>query len=414
MIMAILKQKYISKIKYLIILLLILPILPLSANMYLDTVNIRKAFFLYEQNWNKFVNKIHKKIDGDNKVGFICKIENGCYELLFYIANDGWDDFYSCGRMSYMFNKDKELLKVKVYFQKNNNSYLYFDRDNPNKLDIYLFGKLYMQDIPYYYTFEALKILPINTILKPLSLHRYDNEVIIDKSDKSLKLKFIDTIITPSLGFDFVNDGARNKFGKFVFIENGEPQSGPERGFNCSGFVKDVADNYIRLFEKNFTYLEMNTLKERRLDERHNFSYKDFEYEYDPFFGFDWALNTMDQINTHCGYNIIKAEEINDDTFFNYQQYYGYKITELKELLFRDQKKDSTYFYIVTFNKLRTKPPILNRFYHLAIIVPYFHDHHFYLRVFESGEETNFGNLLKNHKDGKVIVIRVPIPIEKL
>ena len=95
---------------------------------YIDTVNLRKAFFLKEDNWDKFTKKINHKIDNNNRIGFICKIVNNNYEMHFYSEENVWNNIYSHGSISYKFNKNKELLKVKVYYQRNNDSYLLFDK----------------------------------------------------------------------------------------------------------------------------------------------------------------------------------------------------------------------------------------------------------------------------------------------
>ena len=70
--------------------------------------------------YEKDINKLIKKIDNGKKIGFICNIDNDNYEMLFYPADNGWKDIYSYGRISYQFNKNKELLKVKVFYHANN------------------------------------------------------------------------------------------------------------------------------------------------------------------------------------------------------------------------------------------------------------------------------------------------------
>ncbi len=379
-----------------------------------DTINVRKAFFLDEKDWDKYINK-NTKIDNVNKIGFLINIDNNNYEIRFYVASDDWKNIYSFGRFDYQFDLDKVLLKVKVYFQKENNSYIYFDKNNPGKFDIILFGKIYKRNLPYYFPFDSLKIISLYKIFSLLEDNKIQNEVLITKDDSVIKERLINKIILPSIGFKYIDDGARDEFGNFVYIENENEQKLNEQGFNCSGFIKDVADNYIRLINPDFRYLNIPDLKKERTDERENIAFQYNDLDYNPFFGIDWAKNISDKINQLCNYNVIKAQEYNKDKYAIYQKYRGYDIGNLKEILFRDQQNDSTNFYILIFNRLRTEKPVVPEYYHLAIIIPYFKDKHFYLRVFESSEETDFTRISILEKDiskeEKVVIIKVPIPV---
>src|SRR4030042_6688268 len=150
-------------IQFILLLFFNVILYSLEKNNY-DTVNVRKAFFLYEKDWDKFINK-NVKIDNINKIGFFINLDNGRYEIRFFLASDDWKNIYSYGRFDYQFDIDKELLKVKVYLQKDNNSYIYFDKNNQGKFDIYLFGKIYKRNLLYYFPFESLKTISLYKIL---------------------------------------------------------------------------------------------------------------------------------------------------------------------------------------------------------------------------------------------------------
>ena len=113
---------------------------------------------------------------------------------------------------------------------------------------------------------------------------------------QQLKKKFIDKIISPSLGYKYIDDGARDEFGKFVYIKNDNEQKTYEQGFNCCGFDKDVADNYIRLINPDFRYLKIPTLKTKRENEREKIAFQYYDLDYNPFFGLDWGKNLADKI----------------------------------------------------------------------------------------------------------------------
>jgi hypothetical protein len=379
-----------------------------------DTINIRRAFFNYEKNWDKFANKITNYEDRGNKIGLICKIDKENYEMLFFNAYKGWNYFNTYGRILYLFNKDKELLKVRVYFHESDNSYMLFLRNKPGKFDVYLFDRLFIKDIPYYFSFETLRIISLDVIINQLTKNQIADNLLINIDDKQLKQKFIDKVLIKSMTKKYVADGAKDEFGEFVYISSGLKQNQNEMGYNCSGFLKEIADNYIRLNKPDFGYLSIKDLKMPRSDIRRNSDFRYNNLTDDPFFGLDWSLNIIDKINYYCNYQSVKAEEYTKDEYFEYKQNQGYDVNNLKEIIFRDQLKDYSYFYILVFNKLKAVTPMIPYYYHISVIVPYFSSHRFYIRVFESNDETSFDSLIKKHEKDKVNIIKVPLPLVNL
>jgi hypothetical protein len=319
---------------------------------------------------------------------------------------------YTTSRITYLFNYSKELLEVKFYYQNKNNSFAYFNRYSPNKFDVYLFGKPVRLGLPYHFGIDSLKYLSVASIYALFDINKISDETLITKNDKEIKDSFINKIILPSTKLNYRDDGAINEFGEYVFILSEQQQTG-EKGVNCSGFVKDVIDNYIRLKIKSFKWLSIGDLKKKREEERSKIPYTFFEEKNDPFFGLEWATNLADKINEYYDYKYIKAEFLNNDNYAKYFESSGYYVSDLKEILFRDQKNDSKYFYILIFNKLKDTTPVMPVFYHMAIVVPYFENNHFYIRVFESTKETDYENISKYHND-KATIIKVPIPIVEI
>jgi len=361
---------------------------------WFDTVNIRKAFFEKETNWDKFLNEIKfYKLDQHRKVGFICKKDEDFYELMFYPVMDDPNQFHTFGRISYRFTSEKKLESVKLFYQKNNNSYLYFHVDNPQKFKVYLFGKLYHSGLTYYFPIESLKIMNIPAILAILKRYKLDKEIIITEDDSPIKSKLIDLIIKPGLEYQYHTDGALNQHGNFRMIDSLDPIIQQQEGLNCSGFVKEVAENLIRLKVPDFRRFSIEELKERRIEDRSKTSYNHLETELDPFFGADWVKNITDRINQFYQYKYNPARVYTRDKKSVLHPISGYPLENLKEILFRDQMNNSAYFYIVVFNRLRYKKPVIPEFYHMAILVPYFQDRHFHIAVFESTDKTAFDNL---------------------
>ncbi|HOL56672.1 MAG TPA: hypothetical protein PLD75_03830 [Spirochaetota bacterium] len=430
----------------------------LSLNLFaietslIDSVNIRKLFFYSENNWEKFVNTI--RTYDNNTIGFICirtiprEIESSTFEKIignikdkdaiflldFYESNKNYYNliefiksedikkidsifksinfndydyvmyFYTLGenerqnffgRVFYQFNYKKELIECRFYFQESSNAYLLFSKYKKNKFDVIFNGKKYRENLFYYFDFDSLRYLSRDAFLSLIRENKIDNEILVEKDDFYIKNKFIEKVISPSLNPNYNSDGARNEFGEYVLIKTEELQKDDKKGVNCSGFLKDIADNYIRLKHKDFKWMKISDLKRRRIENRVNEAYERYEEEYDPFFGLDWTKNIIDNINSYYNYNIIKCEELKNDKYAFYMENRGYYFDELKEILLRDQKKDSGYFYVIVFNRLRDTKPMIPTFYHIAILVPYFSNTRFDIRVFESGEETSFNKMIR-------------------
>ena len=336
------------------------------------------------------------------------------YELRFYTLQKDPKIRYSLGRFDYQFSKDKELLKVMFFYQNNENSFLYFDRNNPGKFDISLFGRVFRKNLSYYFTFDELKTISMDKIFSLIDDLKLTQELIIDYSDKNLKDNFINKIILPVTGQKYIDDGARNDVGEYVYIATGKKQNPSEQGVNCSGYAKEVVDSYLRYMNPDFNYLKISDLKEKNNDEKMNELFTFYDLKYDIFFGLNWTKNLVNKINILCNYGTNKAKELSNDDYFLFTEIRGFDVSDLKEIIFRDQLKDDTYFYILALNKIRKEKPIIEEFTHISLLVPYFNSNNFYTRFFESGAETSFENIMKNYGNGKVRIFKIPIPIAKL
>ena len=93
------------------------------------------------------------------------------------------------GRFQYKFNKYKEMLEVAIFFQNERSSFILFSNKKPGKYDVYLFGKLYRKNLPYYFSFDSLKIISLYKILSLLEDAKIDKEILITKNDLATKKK---------------------------------------------------------------------------------------------------------------------------------------------------------------------------------------------------------------------------------
>lgn len=347
-----------------------------------------KYFIMKELTDMKIIKQIDKIFEG-------IEFNKRDYIMFFYNINSGDKKISYFGSIYYRFDHTKELVESKVFYHNSGLSYLQFDITKENKFDVYLFGKLYRKNLNYYFPLDSLKYISFSSINSLLAENRISEEILITKEDSVIKNKFIDKVITPSLNPNYYEDGALNQFGEYVNISNGKIQTSKSPGINCSGFVKEITDNLIRLKNPKFKRLTIEECKEKRNEERKNNSYVAYEEDLDPFFGIDWTKNLADRINYHYDYKIIKAEAVNKDKYSQYFEENGYYFKDMQEIIFRDQQKDSSYFYFVVFNKLRNTKPTIPTFYHIAVVVPIFTANKFELKIYESGIETGYINILK-------------------
>ncbi len=387
----------------LISILFILSVFTIFSNsdqdQYYDTVNVRKDFF-FDKNLDFTLLKEFSEIVNDNgrDVGIIfSKWDNG-YDIAFYPATNGKNNYKTYGRIVYRFDTNKKLLLVKVFFLENNDSYLLFKNVQKKEFDVILLGKIFKSGINYYFDIEKLKYLPFYSIISILDEQKLNEEVLIKENDYDIKIKFINQIIIPSLS-PYSNDGAINDFNEYVSINSLEPLKETEKGLNCSGFIKEIYDRYLMKINNTDNRCQIDILKKRNFSDENYSRIQNARYEFteDPYFGKDWMENLNSVFNTNTPLISDKAIEIKDDLYSPYYKNRGFGIDDIAHILFRDQLKYPHFFYVIVFNKYASYSSLIPKFYHITTIVPYSRGKKFILRVFESGEETDFGKLVRNH-----------------
>jgi hypothetical protein len=293
--------------------------------------------------------------------------------------------------------------------QYTNESFLSFENNDENLMDIFLLGRPYKRNIPAYFPAERTKTATLSAIFTILEKIDLDDTLLLKRNDIAMKQRFIDAIVKPAINKEFIEDGARNEFGEFITIADNRLQE-ESSGFNCSGFVKEIADIYIRQFNPDFKWLSIEELKRRRDDNRDENSYRQYDLQYDPLFGLDWGRNIADNINELCRYESIQAELLQPDGMYASFQSSGFLVKDLEQILFKENQEDPAWIYMVIFNRIRSTKPVIPEFYHLSILVPQSANEEFTIRVFESNAETSFEQLSRIHAGEKAAIIKIPVP----
>lgn len=364
---------------------------------YYDTVNVRKDFFKNNHknitqltNFNEMIN------DNGRRVMVALSKTSTTIDVLFAPAYKE-KDLNVYGKVVYRFNASGELIAVKVYYLENHDSYVLFKKDINSTYEVYLFGKIIKSNLHYYFDIEKLFYLPLYSMFNLLESDKTASDVFMKKEDYKSKITFIDTIIKPSFA-SYHNDGALNEFDEFVSINSLEKiKTGA--GLNCSGFVKEIYDRYMMFVYPTHKRLPIEILKQRNMHEKDysRLQHRNVEFTEDPFFGRDWMENLNGEFNQKMENLSVRAKEITSDLYAPYYINRGFNVDDLIAILYRDQIINPEAIYFIAFNTYSRENTLVPKFYHIACIVPYYRGKQFVLRVFESGEETSFITLLKNH-----------------
>jgi len=337
---------------------------------------------------------------------------------------------------SWMLTRRKDTgagTQIKIFLRSDQQTFIQFHPFNSDKcfMDAVVYGGFIAHSIPVAVPFERLYTMPLNDILKlvenkfPL---RYFEPDISNYKDT---ITFITQVRSRLKGLRFVDDGAINENGKFVFIATLQPQPSNLQGFNCSGFTKWLIDGILR--PVTGARLSIPPLKAPFGKRGSSFTAK-WEEEKDIFFGLDWIRNLAAEANgtlRTSSHRSLEEFEIryenfahilaNENRAFVVRSYpgflfeAGYGIEGLHPLLYTLAIDEPFSFYLAAVNKeIGTSSPSgtprFRQYYHVAALVPYFDENGFFkIVVFESAEETSFTGFRNRHPRGYVNLVKIPI-----
>jgi hypothetical protein len=238
----------------------------------------------------------------------------------------------------------------------------------------------------------------------------------------------------------FVDDGAQNEYGEFVYIRDGSrqvtpppplekdhPYLGVTGGYNCSGFVKWIGDGLIYPLTGN--YMQVAPLKAPFGDRGNSFT-DPYEAMRDPWFGLDWTRNIASRLNAayysddfasvanwevrKAPFNRILARNSSGQTaqtaFPEYLKDAGFLTNGLKALLYTLAIDKPGQVYLASANNEVHAPttkenprglPWMRQHHHVALLVPYFNEYgNFQVAVFESAAETTYKAFVSRYQNG--------------
>jgi hypothetical protein len=166
-----------------------------------------------------------------------------------------------------------------------------------------------------------------------------------------------------------VADGAMDKNGHMVFINSLQPQ-GERPGFNCSGFVKWIADAMYAPITGE--YLDIAQLKTKSLQSRGSFISRRYEEERDPFFGLDWSRNIAAAFaRLESGKTPdIKSCDVRGLPYWKYMEDIGFPSSGIPAILYYLALHEPGNVYIASVNREFGTDPVLRQHTHVAFLLP--------------------------------------------
>ena len=332
--------------------------------------------------------------------------------------------------------------RIRIFLRSDYNTYVQFRPFSDDKclMDIVLYDGYLVRALPIPVPLERLYTMPVEDALA-LAGNRFPRRYFDPEPGTYRDSRtFISAVRSRLPELTFLDDGAMDEKGQFVFINTLAPQTNTYRnstikgGVNCSGFAKWIVDGILR--PRTGERLAIAPLK-APFGERGN-SFTDTWEARDPFFGLDWSRNlasragatllspvygTLEEIEVRdCPFSEIIVRQSNGSTINSYAGYFpsaGFSTAGIHPLLYTLAIDEPGRIYLAVVNKEITAPitpdnprglPILRQYYHIAVLVPYFTERGvFQIAVFESGEETSFTAFKTRYPGQFINLLRIPI-----
>jgi len=333
--------------------------------------------------------------------------------------------------------------RIRIFLRSDYNTYVQFRpfSDEKSFMDVVLYDSYLIRALPIPVPLERLYVMPVEDALglagDGFPRRYFDPESGAYRDSRA----FVSAVRSRLNELVFLDDGAMDENGQFVFINTLEAQTPPpgdaqaKGGVNCSGFAKWIVDGILR--PHTGERLPIAPLK-APFGERGNSFTELWEEERDPFFGLDWSRNLasiagaallspaygdLEEIEVRdCPFSQVILRQNGGSTVNNYPGYLlnaGFGAAGLHPLLYTLAINEPGRIYLAAVNKEIAAPvtpdnprgmPILRQYYHIAVLVPYFSERGvFQVAVFESAEETSFAAFKARYPGQFVNLARIPI-----
>jgi hypothetical protein len=344
---------------------------------------------------------ISSQVISEGDVKFELRRGETSFYMLFLNEQEG--EFPTLGRGNWVIKRDLrtgDFIQAKIFLQNDADTFIrLFPGEDRSYMDVYLYGHQIYKGIPVSVNFDKLILSPFARIISLTSnIVEWENLLTDRTYEEWTLLKELSfTLEKATARMEFVDDGAMNSSGEWVYIESDELQQEETPGVNCSGFLKWVADGFYTVapygdgslltFEE---LLELPTLwRDKESSWDRNFDYRD------PRFGLDWTRNISSRLRkAFTGLDTAYGEmDVDRVPFYDYKTDVGYPAADLETIfyLLAVDRPGRIYWGAVSSPWLPDGESVsLWQYYHTALFVPRFSEEgDFICDVFQSGEWTS-------------------------
>ncbi|WKC75311.1 hypothetical protein QIA36_03100 [Borreliella yangtzensis] len=317
---------------------------------------------------------------------------------------------------SYVIKVGKDgIEQIKIFFINRGDTFIRIKSSKfSSSADFYLVNTLIYKDIRLPFKIEDIAVISLGNIINYISKiidFRYFIPEYFDiyKNISNMAISLRKALAAFPIAE--VIDGAMDESGKMVHIKTGLLQKDAV-GFNCSGFVKWVADSIYKSMTGRL--LKINDLKLKHIGVRGSVFTKSQEFNKEPFFGLDWIRNIayrISNIDADLNLSKVKENDVNNIKFFDYIDNRGYKIENLEFLLYSLALDEPGYIY---FGSISTGVGSLSNMVlhkHVVLFLPFLDENRiFRVSVNEVNAETSIKSLQKRYPKSYIHLVRVKAP----
>jgi hypothetical protein len=323
----------------------------------------------------KFAAQVFSQRGQDNRVRVEVRTTKNAFYILFLNEED--EAFPAYARGNWIIKRDfatGDFVQVKIFFHSDPGSFVRIFPGAQGKclMDVYLCDRRIQRGAPIGSGFVSLLTLSFADIVEATkkTVNWQDLIPVVD-SGAYQNVRDMAAAIRPALPrLRETADGAMDKNGGMVFINSLQPQ-GEKAGFNCSGFVKWIADAMYGPAAGE--YLDIAELKTRHLRARGSFISRRYEEERDPFFGLDWSRNialAFERLEPGKKNADIESCDVRELSYWKYIEDIGFPSADIPSILYYLALREPGNIYIASVNREFSGNPVLRQHTHVAFLLP--------------------------------------------
>jgi hypothetical protein len=325
---------------------------------------------------------------------------------------------------------DGNPLNIRIFPRSDSRAYVQFRPrpDGKSFMDLVVYDAFIIQSRLIPLDFDRLLQIPVEEIYRAAG-STFPRRYFEPDVERSRDLRALVAAVRARLPeLSFLDDGAIDREGRYVFINDLRPQPG-KGGLNCSGFAKWFVDGLLRpLTGERLSIAPLKAPFGRRGSE-----FTDpFEASRDPFFGLDWTRNLAARANSALrspAFGRVEEFEVRQAPFSTvilrnragaetgersypgFLQNAGFGIEGIEALLYTLAIDEPGHLYLASINQEMDPAPRMRQHFHIAVLIPYFDEYgRFTVTVFESAEETGFARFKTRYNSGHCAnLVRIPV-----